>query len=329
MGPLETKEKGNLMNQLQSQNVCKLSGEDLKYVHAVFDPKLSGTGGMDHPTNVREYPKEYRHLPQEFIDSLERIGSLDAKSNLVIQSARNGHQNYRCPIYTREAGICLRNDEDFTRSERPYNVFGIYEDARMRPLRLDLRNQIPTDIRAFVGGIPVLWDREVCTLETMAPEVSDPPHLWRLRTTTDRGELVDNTARMQSITEVFKANLYNSAEAASRAVCKAAEGLEREADYLHNVLGVTDDGSVVMVMATGTLEHLGELAQKAGASHAICIDNGGSCAWLLRPAGKPVAPFIMSHYHRPETLCMLVYELQSDGPVILTSIDEIRGQSEK
>jgi hypothetical protein len=73
------------MNQLQIQNVGKL--QNLKRVHVVFNPKLAGTGGMDYPTNDRRYPKEYRHLPQELIDSLERIGSLDPESNLVIQSA--------------------------------------------------------------------------------------------------------------------------------------------------------------------------------------------------------------------------------------------------
>lgn len=93
-----------------------------------------------------------------------------------------------------------------------------------------------------------------------------------------------------------------------------APSRKREKNYLHHGLGWAPDG-LVSVIAHGQLEDVGALAARAGATHMLVVDNGGSPFVGLRSAKGGFGTLVSSYYYRPEAIAMLMIELSPEDVV--------------
>lgn len=279
----------------------------LSFDHAL----LNGRAGIDLLTRKRGYPSQCLRSPSEHLSWLTERGAIGS-GPVITQTYRNCPQNPRCPLYTRHHGLCETASEEVTKSERPYYGLAHFDDGAVRGLAMDFRKPVPPDVRWWAAGIPVLWDGEIAHIERLVPEVADFCHLWRLQLRGSRRREVD-VENYRRLSTLFHDHTHAPAVVASRVICTAAEqmGLQREHDYLHNAVGVGPE-HLVIVMAHGSLEHLGELAQKAGATHAVVVDNGGSCqvAWRRSGPGSPLLPLAQSFRFREPTITLAAYELE-------------------
>ena len=277
--------------------------------------RLHGQPGMDLLTRQRGYPRECLWRPAEHLEVLTRQ-HLVGSGFLVTQTFRNCPQNPRCPLYSREHGICQTAEEQVDRSERPYYGIGFFQDGRFRGCALGFRQKVPSDMLWWAGGVPVLWDGQVLDAERapMASEIADFCHVWQLRLRgPHRSE--EDVARYLRLTAVFHEHLHTPAEAASQAIRDEARsmGLKRENNYLHNAVGVSPD-HLIVVVAHGPLEQIGELARTAGATHALVVDNGGSVQIGFRRPGPrtDLTPLFQAPDFRQPTITLAAYELDWD-----------------
>ena len=295
----------------------------------MFDPDMRGCGGINTRNLEREYPDKCRKHLGEWLAICERDGKLGGGPILIV-SWRNLIQNPRDPAYTKELGICQSALEQAELSRRPYRGISFLSGGRLRADVFLFSEPFPDDVQQFGSGIPVLWDGRVQTIEEMAPEVADFAHLWKLRVSTTQGSEAEAVDRYKRLQAVFERCKHATAEEASRAIMEEARGskingeghcmtlldspLAREDAYLHNAVGVDADGGLVVVIANGSLEKIGELAQEAGAVSAVVVDNGGSCQVSLRrkPDGE-IRPLVESYYHRPRSIAVAVFEMTTDA----------------
>jgi hypothetical protein len=89
---------------------------------------------------------------------------------------------------------------------------------------------------------------------------------------------------------------------------KEARGMVREDEYLHNVVGLTADRKMCVLIANGRLEHLGREIAKHGAQRAIMVDNGGSSTVFHFPKGftQPPTQLVAGLNFRPSGTAFLV-----------------------
>jgi len=295
----------------------------------MFDPDIRGCGGIDTKNLKRRYPDKCRKLIAEWLAICEHEGKLGAGPILIV-TWRNLIQNPRDPAYTKALGICQSAVEQAELSRRPYRGISFLIGGRLRADAFLFSEPFPDDVQQFGTGIPVLWDGRVQTIEEMAPEVADFAHLWKLRVSTTQGSEAEAVDRYERLQAVFERCKHATAEEASREILEEARGskisgeghgmtlldspLEREDAYLHNAVGVDADGGLVVVIAHGSLERIGELAQEAGAVSAVVVDNGGSCQVSLRRTPEDeIRPIVESHYHRPRSIAVAVHELTADA----------------
>jgi hypothetical protein len=90
-------------------------------------------------------------------------------------------------------------------------------------------------------------------------------------------------------------------------------GYDRQQNYLHSAVGVTEDGeSLVIVQRHGAFEDVAQSLINAGVSRGIELDQGGSCSTIVGdsnpdfPSGRTL---MASHYFRPRALALLVFRL--------------------
>lgn len=101
-------------------------------------------------------------------------------------------------------------------------------------------------------------------------------------------------------------------------------GYQRERHYLHNAIGVTEDGKeVVIVQRHGSFEDVAETLANAGAFRAIELDQGGSCSVMMGGSNQfsPGRIIFASHYFRPRGLALLVFKLKTMEGIITENSD--------
>jgi hypothetical protein len=253
----------------------------------------------------------------EHVAAIDRSGDLGA-GLLLTQTFRNCVQNPRCPVFTRAHGVCARSDEQVQRSARPYYGIACFGSGRFEGLAIDFRSGVPPEVQWWAAGIPLLWEGNVVSPQEMACEVADHSHLWRLNA-AGPNHTPDDVHRYEGLATIFRSHIHSRADEANRALWAKADsmGLERQSGYLHNIIAVRQHKSLIMIVSTGALERLGELARDvAGATHAIVLDNGGSCQVAVRRPGvrQPLIPLIQGPYFREPTLALAVFELDCDDP---------------
>jgi hypothetical protein len=314
-----------MTNLIQYQFVVKILFSNLRKIHLLYDPRLNGLGGMNHLTGKRGFPLEYRRSPQEWLGQYTTSSEYGG-GPVVTATIRNFFQNLRCPAWTREHGICQQKDEKATESKRPYYCYALFDDRekKVEPMKVrfiaregrpepvnEFDEPLPRDLKALLSFSPVLWDGVTLSEERMAAGLSDWPHLYDLRTSDARGLVGADVEHAERLTQVALAHHLSGEDEAGAAIVQKARGLRVEHNYLHHGWGVAEDG-IVFVVAHGSLKKLGELAKRAGCSHAIITENGGSIQIGLRRADGQFRPLAESYYFREPTISMLAMELASD-----------------
>lgn len=287
----------------------------LLYDHQALD----GCGGID-PTDYsnRDYPEHSRKTLSSWLDDLKGQTS----RTVLIQTWRNAVQNPRCIMWSREQGICQSRHEHAERSRRPYYGIAVLKSGKLRAVKFLPSAGMPDDdVQQFGAGIPVLWSGQVLTIEQIAPEVADLSHLWRLPVSSTYPTSERDRETFDRLRAVFELHRHATTEEAAEAILDAARGrtepripaLAREENYLHQAIGVLPDGGLVIVVAHGSLEQIGELAREAGATHAVVIDNGGSPAIALkRRPDAELRTLVESYYHRPLSIAAAVHEIEGE-----------------
>ncbi|MCR9245098.1 MAG: hypothetical protein NXI31_08695 [bacterium] len=272
-----------------------------------FDPlHLSGAGAMEQSTHARGYSPYATRTAADHLRVLEKQGRIDSASFCTVESARNLVNNPRCLAWTRDHGFCAERNEDPTASQRGY--YGLHRNTAggLATRLLDLREPIPDNTEWFLSGTPVLWDDEICDLNTLCTEASDAAHVWQLERTDERS---------QRLARVFLDQRHEKRSIAADALRGAADGLPRNSNYLHHGIGVGGERGeelLISVIAIGSLERIGEVARTAGARSLVVIDNGGSVSYALRRPGMALQDLYTAWYHRPQAVAVLACELAVD-----------------
>ena len=170
---------------------------------------------------------------------------------------------------------------------------------------------LPDDIKALVSFSPVLWDGIVLSEQRMAAGLSDWPHLYELRTSEARGRAMADVEHAERLNKVALAHHLSEENEAGTAIVQAARGLSVEHNYLHHGWGVAPDG-IIFVVAHGSLKNLAQLGKRAGASHLLITENGGSTQIGIRQASGQFRPLVESYYFREPSIAMLAMELAPD-----------------
>lgn len=213
---------------------------------------------------------------------------------LVVLGVRNVLANLRCIGYSRDMcdyfgvskGTVAHVLEEFPFPGRPYHVlryqngrFAIDEFLPDGPVNSPQPQAAENEW--LVSGTPVLWDCSRDELfERIITDSADHSHVWRLPRGNHPLASGSTNADWLALQEVFQGTLSASRETAAMALNQVAldRRLDREDKYLHSVLGVSDDGALIVVIAHGRLEDVGRLASDLGARRAICVENSGSIA---------------------------------------------------
>ncbi|MFT5470047.1 MAG: hypothetical protein ACI8UO_005171 [Verrucomicrobiales bacterium] len=163
-----------------------------------------------------------------------------------------------------------------------------------------------------ISGPPTLWDDE-SVWESLVVETADPAHLYRLPRGIHPAATTETIQRWTRLRKVFMETIESPSDEAFGRLTQAADGLERESSYFHNLLGVTETGEFIVLMKHGKLEDLGQEIQGLGAQRAIMVDNGGSCSVHYFREGLASAPTPLLAYpsHRPKGTAYLFLFLES------------------
>jgi hypothetical protein len=191
-------------------------------------------------------------------------------------SCRNALSNFRCGAWVRGVTpkLLTVQDEDCSKSRRPYHFLG-FKDGRFA---IDEGFADTACLERFdwaVSGVPVYWDGEA-VYDRMLAEISDFSHVFKLPRGADPSATEESLSRWRHLQQVATECLYLPRSEAVRRIRQKTEGMIRQDAYLHNCAGVTPEGQLVIVIANGRLERIGEQLADLGATRAIVLDNGGS-----------------------------------------------------
>lgn len=279
-----------------------------------------------HPISSKDvvsgrHTKAGRLSPREHLDQLVRSDRLrDLNCPLIVISIRNVLSNLRCVAYLlkeNENKPLAVKDEIFS-PQRPYHIIGMKEAG------LVMENFTPgagleNEFNWFFSGVPVLWEgrNEETLYQGIVAESSDHSHVWKIPRGSHPKATEKTREHWENLHEIYMKSLELSTFEASQRLLAYAEThqLEREDNYLHNVLGINDDGHLIQYIGKGRMEKLGEKLRQKGATKGIIVDNSGSSTVYYYAKGYnsncPVQLFAAPN-HRVAGTAYLVIELQ-DG----------------
>lgn len=306
--------------------------------------------------------KAVDHLPKAFkISYAEHVqeylrsqGDPEGKNKraLIIFGARNGFQNLLLPLFhaKREPSVLHRPDEPLQSATYhavcafvPKQANHTNVQFRMERLRftagsgwrtVDLDQTSEEEVMQWaVTGQPILWDGEVPPLALLAANTYDLRHIWHLLweewQINQWPECRDHKRIHDELMSSFVAKLESpiTERASDLARIAAREGLAVETGFLHSSIGVSANGSINLLLMTGSVQDIGRAHKTLGSERAILLDNGGSCGlgiWTMRSwqSGNwlnaetedlPQPTFIGNNtYFRPRAHATVVMELNSD-----------------
>ncbi len=276
------------------------------------------------------HPATSRLLPQEHFDRLPRV----LEPPLLVAGTRNVLCNLRCIGYTKTphpsqgsspAFAAVHEESDLVR--RPYHAlryaqgrFWIDEYSPSGPLRASTADLAETDW--LITGTPVYWDCDSEELfDRMITDAADHSHVWQLH----RGNhpRANDLSRQQwsHLHAAFTETLSSDRLTAASRLRELAERyqLVREDNYLHSVWGVNDDHQLVIVIAHGRLEEVGQLAAQLGCRRAICVENSGSVGLysVNDPHVRPWPPLISAPNFRQAGTTFVFFRLPEKGFSVL------------
>jgi len=300
-----------------------------RYVRAILSlPTLAGGGCFkekDLLASGAARPDGKLTL-DEHLAELRRSQTLPTDAAFLVLGLRNNLVNLRAPVIWQGRSYAVEG-ERAEESLRPY--FGI----GLRGGRLALGQAFGGSAEDwpdfFCAGIPVLWDDldEEALFDLMLIETGDHSHIFDL----PRGNHPDASEETRSswarLHNAFRATLHADGPTAVQqmrvAVAAARPPLHRCDDYLHAVLGMKDDGTLVCIFAHGRLEALGGIAKMRGCRRAICVENSGSIMPTFLPGGidGEQIGLLRAPNFRPRGRALLLLQLETAafGPLVIPS----------
>lgn len=231
-------------------------------------------------------------------------GRINPEKPMIVLSSRNTLANLRCGVFIQGVtdGFIAPEGEDPAKSLRPYHILGLRKNGK-----LEIAEMFPTaDVLAgyfwAFSGVPILWQDNL--YQRMITECGDHAHIWRLPRGNHPDANTATIAQWEKVHDAFRKVLHSDRESAASLInaCVLTAGLAREKGYfLHNAIGVDEEGRLLQLSSMGSLEKLGIELYEMGATRAIMVDNGGSVSAWFYPKGlqSEGIPLFSLPNHRP------------------------------
>jgi len=294
--------------------LCRDSIRAMKDSHAPRDEK----GNLKLP--YRSYNESCFVLPYDV-----HLRSLKLKSDdpWLLVGARNLGNNLRIVGYKNDKAENQRlfqlNGENADKNESLEYSCLCMKDGRLSIEKVKFIGGKPNQdgLTWAVSGQELVWDgnpvKSDLDIETrIVPFTYDLRHVWR---TKGVSEIEQDPEWMPIMADCFVENLGKTPTELTQALKLLIEekgfDFQRECHYLHNAIGISRTGEVIIVQRHGKLEDVARTLCDAGSYRAIELDQGGSCSVMLGGTDefKPGRIIFASHYFRPRGIALLVFKL--------------------
>ena len=167
--------------------------------------------------------------------------------------------------------------------------------------------------------MPVLWDdiEPQDLYKRIVTEAADLSHVWVLPRGNHPDATDESRTLWQEIQNIFQVNVHESRDKAYTAIedCIKNHTMKRETNYLHNILGLDNQGNLCQLVETGKLEDLGQKLAKRNVKRALCVDNSGSITIQFYKKGFPgdACQLAAAPNQRPPGTAYLVVVLPDAG----------------
>lgn len=274
-------------NQTCNFNVAKISKSYLS-LSQNFPPKAKNLIDSSGHTKIarKTIDEHLAQIPEDRFNKNEPF---------LVLSVRNVMANLRCIGYCAgytEQPIAVAEEYQQSNQQlisgRPYHILAAQNDGQ---LIIEEFNYPAAErpYQWFLSGVPVLWDDEdkEQLWQRIVTESADHSHIWYLPRGSHPQANDITRGQWDSLHNQFIQHLSSNRDVAFKAMQElfSTGNLNREAKYLHHILGITKDGHLVNVVGRGRLEALGRQARKQGAIRALCVDNSGSVIVRFYPEG--------------------------------------------
>jgi len=251
----------------------------------------------------------YRHL--EILD-------LKSDDLWLIIGMRNLGNNLRIIGWNRSKGLLELNSENATFG-REYCCLCKAEDGRLSINRVSFVNGMPNKEGLIWAGSgqELVWEGKPAHIENIIPYTYDLRHVWQIpgKMAYKMGPHANRGALIEEMCDEFVSVMDSTPSEVTRRLINLAraQGYERESNYLHSALGISEDGeTLIVVQRHGKFEDIAETLIRAGAYRAIELDQGGSCSIIMGGSKDFNRGRIISsgHYFRPSGLSFLVFTVE-------------------
>lgn len=280
-------------------------------------PSLASGTTLDPKELAADVPADVsgRHSAHEHLTYLRNAGQIDPAKPLLLLGMRNSLVNLRAPVVLRGKIHALHPESPMS-GARPY--YGLMLKGGILSVECaDLEQGDADDADWLCAGYPVVWDdmSSEALLETMLIEAADHSHVFDIprgghpRATTDTRALFERLHT--TFVEVVNSDRHTAIDAMCAAIADNPEVLERETSYLHSVIGLRKDGTVININATAKLETIGDICRDQGCTRAICVENSGSVMPSFYPRGLDgvMIPLLRGPNFRPLGRAVLAFQL--------------------
>jgi hypothetical protein len=267
-----------------------------------------------------EHTKKDRKTPTEHLQQLISQKRLQKEVPLMVISCRNVLSNFRCIAYIKDLmpeplSVLYENPNQ---SKRAYHILG----QKQGKLCIETWNPSKSsckDYDWFISGVPVLWDDidPQDLYKKIVTEAADHSHVWVLPRGNHPDATDESRSLWQEIQNIFQVNVHDSRDNAYAAIekCINKHTMTRETNYLHNILGLDNQGNLCQLVETGKLEDLGQKLAKRNVKRALCVDNSGSITIQFYKKGFPgeACQLAAAPNQRPPGTAYLVVVLPDAG----------------
>lgn len=313
--------------------------------------KLSGRAGIVRDRTRGALIAPGRELPirdfaqgvkLSYDEHLSRLG-LCPNDPLVVIGARNLGNNLRIVAYRRGKGLLQLRGEEAHKGERDYHCLCCMDAGAVEAhtLRFREKGQISSvdgkqdsaddaaSIQWALSGQPLLWNGKT-DLDTIILNTYDLRHIWKIRAGEGRFGAREEAG---TLVEDLVTTLVESGDVDQVKKRAAKLKLPRENDYFHSAIGVSQEGNLVIAQMHGSFELVADRLKKAGAIHAIELEEGGSVSTHFinkRRAQETIGEsrIFASHYFRPRASALLILKValeEGNPPYVPTEEDSTLG----
>jgi len=271
------------------------------------------------PLLEKEHTKVARIPPTEHLHKLISEKRLPEKSPLMVLSCRNVLSNFRCIAYIKELmpkPISVKEEGELCESKRSYHILG----KKRGELCIETWKPWVTSYEEydwFISGVPVLWDQadKQTLYKKIVTETSDHSHVWVLPRANNPIATKETRKLWQDIQDIFQKHVLDDRDTAYNAINSfiKTQSMTRENNYLHNIIGINDQGNLCQLVESGKLEDLGQkIANKRNVKRALCLDNSGSITIQFFKKGFPgeAIQLAAAPNQRPQGTAYLVVALK-------------------